>query len=221
MTAAATDDWLSLDPAPTKRKRGRPRKDATIAPGAKLTFETKRGKSMAKNPFGKDRIWACDGEYVWFRPFHYVNGEKVLRANPASYERHQRFLAEGHYTHIETQDDVQVYKVNPESPFARKGLYLGELSDADVRRQVALAACRRDWVTYTDALEELFGRIKNRGYDAGYAAKVRDDYLKYLDIMIANRGGPTPQECAAGLANVRRRRGAESGRVILIPSNGR
>ena len=31
-------------------------------------------------------------------------------------------------------------KVEPSSPFARKGMYLGELSDADVRRQAMLNA---------------------------------------------------------------------------------
>lgn len=223
MNAVANDDWLSLE-AP-KRKRGRPKKAVTqpatevaIQPGTKLDMEGKRGKAMVRSPFGKDRIWACDGRYVWFRPYHYVNGKKVLRANPASYERHQRFLAEGHYTHVETQDDVEVYELTPESPFYRKNeLYLGTLSDADVRRQVAIAACRRDWVAYVDCLEELFGRIKNRGYDNDFASAVKDDYLTYIQQLISLRGGPTPQECAAGLQSVMRRRGQGTGRVILLP----
>lgn len=214
----AVDDFLSLEPPPKKRGRpagskGKPR----VEPAAKITREDQRGKSMVRSQFGKDRIWACDGEYVWFRPHKYEGGQKVLRANPASYERHQRFLAAGHYTHIETQDDVEVYRVNPESPFARKGLYVGEMSDTDLRRQVAIQAVKRDWVGYVDCLEELFGRIKNRGYDASFAAAIKEDYLKYIALLIQMRGGPTPAECSAGLANVMNRRGTGTGRVILLP----
>jgi hypothetical protein len=144
-----------------------------------------------------------------------VDGVKTVVANPTTYERHKRFIAEGHYTHIETQDDVEVYKVNANSPFARKGMYLGEMSDRQVRMAVCKAACKRDWIEYTDCLEELFGRLKNRGYDSNYLATVRSDYLAYIAILIGQMGGPTPQECAAGLANVRNRRGESKGRVIL------
>jgi hypothetical protein len=176
---------------------------------------------MQRRLVGRDRIWACDGEYVYFRPYRYEGGVKVERANPTTFERHRRFLSAGHYEYVETQDDVEIYRVLPGSPFAREGVYLGEMSDSDVRRQVVLAACRRDWVTYADALEELFGRIKNRGYDAGFEARVRDDCLAYIDVLIQMRGGPTPAECGNGLAGVRQRRG-EGRRMILLPGgNGR
>lgn len=224
-------DWLSLDPdnepdtrrgpSPRKARRKKRRKRAAPAVQAVTKLPTERGRapSMQRRLFGKDRIWACDGEFVYFRPTRMIDGVKTTVANPTTFERHRGFLAAGHYTWVETQDDVEVYRVNPESPFARKGVYLGEMSDSDVRRQVAIAACKRDWVAYTDCLEELFGRIKNRGYSGAMAEQVKNDYLAYLDQLIAMRGGPTPAECGAGLAGVRKKRGVGTGRVVLIPGN--
>ena len=208
-----TEDWLSLK----RPKRKYTKRGTSVAATTKLPQERGRAKAMQRKLFGKDRIWSCDGEYVYFRPTRMIGGVKTVVANPTTYERHKRFLAEGQYTHVETQDDVEIYKVSPDSPFARKGLYLGELSDADVRRQVVRMACQRDWVAYTDCLEELFGRLKNRGYDANFGAAVREDYLKYIEIQIAMRGGPAPEECASGLTRVRKNRGDSQGRMILLP----
>lgn len=213
-----TPDWLDTEPPrAVTAKRPRKQRAPRVAAGAKLVRERGRAPSMQRRLAGKDRIWACDGEYVYFRPYAYENGVRVERANPTTTERHRRFLAAGDYVYVETQDDVEIYRVSPQSALARKGLYLGEISDAEVRRQVAVAACRRDWVTYADALEELFGRVKNRGYSGAFAKQVADEYLEYLDVLIRMRGGPSPQECAAGLAGVRARRGEGKGRVILTP----
>lgn len=204
-------DWLSLKPAKKKRKA-----KVSVEAAKKLPHEHKRAKAMVKSLNGNSRMWLCDGEYVYFRPTRVVNGEKVTVANPTTLERHKRYLSEGQYTYIETQDDVEIYKVEPSSPFARKGMYLGELSDADVRRQAMLNACKRDWVAYTDCLEEMSGRLKAR-YDPGMAARVYNDYLHYIDILIGMRGGPVAAERAAGLAGVRKRRGVGAGRLILLP----
>ena len=206
--SAGSTDWLAL---PGKKKRG-----ASVAAAKKLPHEHKRAKAMVKSLSGNSRMWLCDGEYVYFRPTRVVNGEKVTVANPTTLERHKRYLSEGQYTYIETQDDVEIYKVEASSPFARKGMYLGELSDADVRRQAMLNACKRDWIAYTDCLEEMSGRLKAR-YDPGMAARVYNDYLQYIDILIGMRGGPVAAERAAGLAGVRKRRGVGAGRLILLP----
>lgn len=214
-----TPDWLEIGPPQAAAAAKRPRKPRAprVAAGTKLAKERGRAPSMQRRLVGKDRIWACDGEYVYFRPYAYENGVRVERANPTTMARHKRFLAAGDYEYVETQDDVEIYRVAAQSALARKGLYLGEISDAEVRRQVAIAACRRDWVTYADALEELFGRLKNRGYSEAFAKQVAGEYLEYLDVLIRMRGGPSPQECAAGLAGVRARRGEGKGRVILMP----
>ena len=51
--------------------------------------------------------------------------------------------------------------------------------------------CKRDWIAYTDCLEEMSGRLKAR-YDPGMAARVYNDYLHYIDILIGMRGGRWP-----------------------------
>lgn len=206
-------DWLDIETP--KRKRGRPRKVA-VEPGAKLPFENKRAHAMVKKLSGTSRMWLSDGEYVYFRPTRVVDGVKTVVANPTTLQRHNRFLSEGQYTHVETQDDVEIYRINEGSAFARKGVYLGELKDSDVRRAVALAACSRDWGLYVDCLEEMAGRIKGR-YDPGMAKQVYDDQLAYIANLISMRGGPTAGECAAGLSTVRTRRGVGTGKLIMLP----
>lgn len=220
------DEWLSLEPATkpvaaprrkkAKRKAGK-RKAVKVEAAVKLPMERKRARSMVKALTGTSRMWACDGEYVYFRPTRVVDGVKTVVANPTTYSRHQNFIAQGHYKHVETQDDVEIYAVSPESPFARKGQYLGEMSDNDVLRATAIAACKRDWVLYVDCLEELAGRIKGR-FDPNFAATVYQERLAYLENLIAMRGGPSSAECSAGLANVRQRRGTGSGKLIMLPS---
>lgn len=187
--------------------------------GTKIPLEHKRGLSMAKKLTGVSRMWACDGEYVYYRPTRVINGVKTKVANPTTEQRHQNFLDAGQYTYVGTQDDVEIYKLDESSPFYRRPVYLGELSDSDVRRQVALAACKRDWPLYVDCLEELAGRIKGR-YDSAFASQVYGDQLQYISNLIRMRGGPSEAECAAGLADVRRKRGHGTGRVIVLP-NGR
>ena len=204
-------DWLEI---PSKRKRTR--KPKGITPGVKLPLEHKRARAMVKKLSGTDRMWCCDGEYVFFRPTRVVEGVKTVVANPTTLQRHQRYIAEGQYTHVETQDDVEIYKLSETSPFARKGVYLGELKDSDVRRQAAIAAGKRDWVLYVDCLEEMASRIKGR-YDPAQARLIYEDHLAYLANLISMRGGPTAAECAAGLANIRQRRGVGTGRVIMLP----
>lgn len=201
-------DWLELEPV---RKRNRKkRENGEVKSAVKLARERDRAKSMAKSPFGKNRIWACDGEFVWFRPKR--NG--VVVANPSSIERHQQFLASGHYEHVETQDDVEVYRLTELSPFKRHGLNVGELNDNDVFLLAAKAACKRDWKMYVDALEELSGRFKGR-YQPAFATVMYNEMLQRLELQILNSGGPGSAECAAGLSGVQIKRGRGKGRVIL------
>jgi hypothetical protein len=152
------------------------------------------------------RVWCCDGRYVAWRP---------SEAHDATKERHARFLAAGHYKHVETQDDVEIFELLPESPFYRReGLDLYRAGTWECIRQCALAACARDWPLYTDILEEIATRCRSVGH-AGYAEQVFSDHIKMIGLQVQMRGGPTPQECAAGKDNVMRKRG---NRQLIIPA---
>lgn len=172
-----------------------------------LKQEQKRFKSMARQSvLGKARIWACDGEYVAVR---------LNTANPHTRERHNRFLAAGHYKHVETQDDVQVFELLEGSPFKRDtAMVLGDLSLTDVKRQAVLAAVRRDWVAYVDIIEEVAGRYKNM-YDGGTAKLCFDETMQRMTLNIQMRGGPSMPEISAGIQSIRTKRGYESKRILL------
>lgn len=206
------DSWLDLDEKPKRRRK----KAVKVEAVSKLPYEQKRAHAMIKRLNGTSRIWTCDGEYVYFRPTRVVNGVKTEVANPTTRERHNRFLRENQYVWVETQDDVEIYKLTETSIFARKGQYLGEMKDSEVRRAVVMAACARDWTLYVDCLEELAGRIKGK-YHPGQAQTIYQEQLSYIATLISMRGGPTDAECAAGLANVRQRRGVGSGKLIMLP----
>lgn len=180
---------------------------ARVSTGGKLPRGRERAPSMRKNLLGKSRVWASDGEYVWFRR---------KGANPATLQRHERFLASGDYEHVGTQDDVEIYKLRESSPFKREPVNLAELDMYNVRRQAALAACRRDWATYVDALEELAGRFKG-AYDPGFAKTMFNETLTAIELSIRMRGGPAGEEVGREVTALRARRGDSRGRVVLVP----
>jgi hypothetical protein len=192
---------------------------ARVVASTKLDCEKLRGSVMFGTVQGKKRIWACDGEYVFFRRKSCgadAEGRDLQGQLHQAIVRHNRFLANGDYTYVETQDDVEICRVNPQSALYRKGMYLGEMNDAALRRGIALAACKRDWALYVDMLTEVSGRIKAKVPDK-IAGLVYNEMLEYITILIAQRGGPSPMECAAGLQSVRQRRGEGSGQMILLP----
>lgn len=199
---AQTSEFAWMDTPETAKR---------VKSGGKLTEEQKRFKSMARTSVtGRQRVWACDGEYVAVR---------LNTANPHTRERHQRFLDAGHYEHVETQDDVQVFRLLNGSPFKRgTPLLVDGLPLLDVKRQAVQAACRRDWVCYLDIIEELATRYKNQ-YDPAFAKLCFDETLERMMITIAMSGGPSAVEVSAGMSNVRKKRGYESKRVI-IPGRG-
>lgn len=181
---------------------------ARISGRSKLSKEQTRFPSMAKRLLGKSRTWACDGEFVAFRR---------KQANPATLERHERFLRIGDYVHVATHDDVEIYQLRSSSPFARQPLNFGEMNFANVRRQAALAACRRDWATYVDALSEMAGRLKGKFHTA-YAEMIYNDHVTWILHIIRMRGGPSEQEINQGLIAVRQRRGEHRNRVLMLPA---
>jgi hypothetical protein len=231
-------DWLDTPPAaaPVKRRKRRkvraaakkpskkPVRPATPPPvqieSKKIDHESIRGRAMFGAVHGKKRIWACDGQYVFFRrksclgPDGRTDGSGNVHL---AVLRHDEALARGDYTYVQTQDDVEICKINESSPFFRKGLFLGEMDEATVQRQVILAACKMDWVLYTDALTELAGRIKSSWAYPEQGQLAWKERLTYLEGLIAMRGGPTRAHIAAGLQKVRQARGEGKGRVVLMP----
>lgn len=226
------DDWLSLEkpdpkedfswldaqaakpaaekPAEKKRrkKKGK-RKAARVESGTKLTNELARAPQMgAKSLLGKKRTWASDGEYVYFRR---------SQANPATLERHEKFLRTGDYQHIATEDDVEIYKLQESSPFYRQNG--GNLLEADfisLRRHAVLAACRHDYGLFHDILEEISSRLKGAFHPAEAKGQY-DELLTYIFHLINLRGGPSNVAIDRGFQAVRKRRGVGSGRVIALP----
>lgn len=158
---------------------------------------------------GTSRIWACDGEYVACRPKDFHDKTR---------ERHARFLASGHYRHVCTIDDVQIFELLPGSPFRRdnRTLVPGVNLYQDMR-ECAIAAVSRDWVLYTDILEAIASSVKLNFHEA-QAREVWGDILSQIQQSIGLRGGPTQAECGAGLSTIRSRRGVGKARSIALPS---
>jgi hypothetical protein len=224
-----TNEFAWLDAAPPavrparKKKRVKKAKRKAAKRPVKVEVTTKvnrasmRGKAMFQAVNGRKRIWACDGEYVFFRRKSCIDPAQPGLVH-AAITRHQRFLDRGDYTYVETQDDVEICKVNEQSPFYRQGgVYLGQLSEGGLNRAVVLAACKRDWVLYADVLEELAGRVKGKWQTEGQRTVCWNEHLAYIDHLVSLRGGPTPEERGVNLARVRQARGEGKGKVILLP----
>lgn len=213
-------DWLTgtLQPSEPDWLTGR------VESGAKLTKERSRAQSMHKHILGRSRIWACDGEYVYFRR---------KKSNPATLERHNRFMQSGHYKHIQTQDDVEVYQLQDGSPFKREsidfteqvwdkttGSYRLKYNLQAVKRTAILAACGRDWGLFIDALQEIAGRLKGT-WHTGMAQLQYNTLLANIIHLVQLRGGPGQVEMDRGVIEARQRRGETRNRVLLMPTNFR
>lgn len=189
--AAAPEDWGWL----------------RVETACKMPYDKARFSVMQ----GTGRVWACDGEYVACRPKAFHEG---------THARHQRFLQSGHYEHVGTFDDVQVFKLLPGSPFRRDTTtFLPNLNMFECMRQAQLAAVARDWVLFVDILEEIAARLKHHLHEA-QAKVVYDDMLASIFVGIQMRQGPSQAEVDAGVANVRRQRGY-AGKMIAVPARPR
>lgn len=197
-----------------------PRADA---PYADIKFQVMQGSS---------RVWACNGRYVACRPSGF---------NPATRQRHARFLKSGHYEHVGTFDDVQVFRLLPGSPFYRTEGDVRQGSWYELLRAAARAAVARDWGAYVDLLEEIAVRVKSAptGTESGDVepelAKQRFmDTLEWLEQLIFMRWSHgvdmrkvedygrlfsiMKAEIDAGVSNIRAARGDTRGRVIALPA---
>lgn len=201
-------DWLETAPVAD----GEPSTDwlGLEIPKTRIPYDELRFSCMR----GSGRVWACDGEYVAYRPYNHVLDQTV---NPATATRHANFLAAGHYEHVGTFDEVQVFRLLDGSPFKRntKTFIPGQNLHNDIR-QAAIAACERDWVLYHDILDSIASGLKTR-LTAAYAESVYADSLAQVFINIQQRGGPTQAEVDAGFGDVRKRRGYGGGKIIAVP----
>lgn len=197
------DAWLALTPG-----------DGTIKHTTGMPYDALKFACMR----GTDRVWACDGEYVAYRPYNHVLDKAV---NPATRERHQNFIDSGHYEHVGTFDEVQIFKLLDGSPFktVAKNYIVGRDYWADIR-QAAQIACRREWVDFHDFLEAMAKGIKHNR-TAGFAELAWQDALNQIMINIYHRVGPTPAECAAGIQIVREKRGLRRSIVLPNPASGK
>jgi hypothetical protein len=187
------DDWLSIeDPNAGKTTR---------------EFESLLQSCMR----GTNRVMACDGQFLAYRPFNHVFDKEV---NPRTQQRFADFQAAGHFEHIGTFDEVQIYKLLDGSPFkqSKKNYVIGTNYWKDIR-DAAKAACARDWSTYHDLLGAMAMAMK-AGRDPNFARAIWGDTLNHIAVTIQQMRGPTEAEVNAGFVGVRRARGISKGGVI-------
>ena len=198
---AGTDDdlaWLDADMIEAKKSG---------VPYDSLRFQCMRGSG---------RVWACDGEYVAYRPYNHTLDKHV---NPAFQERVAKFREGGCMQHMGTFDEVEVYKLldgNPWKATITEKYTAGKSLWGDIRHAAKLA-CARDWKDFTDLLEAMATGMK-AGRDPEFARKAFNDALEQIMINIYQGRGPTPAECTAGMQNVRKSRGYSAGSAIIMPN---
>jgi hypothetical protein len=211
MSKPADTSWLDvpdwLDDKPSVR----------IESTGKLTGERKRAPSMAKKLLGKSRTWACDGEYVYFRR---------KQSNPATLERHNKFIASGHFKHVQTQDDIEIFQLQEASPFKREPENLTVLTIPMIRRAAVKAGVARDWGLFVDCISELATKFKSQRWEVDgrkvapgdpFVKDLYEEALQYIFLTIWKSGGPLQAEIDAGVQSVRARRGDATTRLVTLP----
>jgi hypothetical protein len=197
-------DWL--DDKPSVR----------VESSVKLTNEHKRAPSMHKKILGKSRVWASDGEYVYFRR---------KKSNPATLERHNKFLATGQFKHIATQDDVEIYQLQESSPFKRAPEDLTKLAITQLKRAAVKAGVARDWGLFVDCISEMATKFKSQRWEVdgkvispgdAFVKDLYEEALQYVFLMIWKSGGPLQAEIDQGVQSVRQSRGETVGRIITM-----
>lgn len=211
---AEDNSWLDGPPSkPAPRKKPATEKVVRIESAKRIRGEKTRGASMQKRSGRKVKSWECDGQFVWFR-------RKL--ANPAILQRLTTQVAKAELKHITTSDDVEIYEVQASSPFKREERNLQSLDFSTLTRETVISACKRDWATFVDGLQEIAGRLKNARYTDGkpaqatFTAELYQDRLTHVFNMIRLRGGPSPQEVDREVAALRTRRGDHRSRESII-----
>lgn len=220
-------DWLDIEPAAPQNPPSAPA--APPADDEWLNLEDPNaGKTTAAFRHlinacmrGTDRVMACDGEYLAYRPFNRAFDKET---NPRTKERMTMFLEKGHYTHLGTYDEVQIYRLEPGNPYRHtaKQYVVGRDRWADIRK-AATAAIHRAWADYHDILGGMATAIKSGpGRDQALARVMWEDTVNLVAVAIqqmraGNPDAPTEKEVNEGFIGVRRDRGIQgrNGMVLL------
>lgn len=205
----ADEDWLDTTPAEPESDDWLKIEDPT-AGKVTLAFQHLVDSCMR----GTNRVMACDGHYLAYRPF---NREFDKEVNPRTRERFADFVAAGHYNHVGTYDEVQIYELLDGSPFKHKnkGYVVGQDYWKDIRSAAKLAI-DRNWPEYHDMLGVMATALKS-GRDPMFARTMWDDTINQVAIAIQQMGGPeapTEKEINEGFTGVRKARGISKGGVI-------
>lgn len=223
-------DWLDIEPAAPQKTPSAPA--APPADDEWLSIEDPNaGKTTAAFQHlvnacmrGTDRVMACDGEYLAYRPY---NREFDKETNPRTKERMAMFLEKGHYTHLGTYDEVQIYRLEPGNPYRHtaKQYIVGQDRWADIRK-AATAAIHRAWADYHDILGAMATAIKSGpGRDQVLARAMWEDTVNLIAVQIqqmrqGNPDAPTEKEVNEGFVGVRRDRGIQGRNgVVLLNSD--
>lgn len=170
---------------------------------------------------GTDRVMACDGQYLAYRPYNHVLDKST---NPRTKERMHMFLEAGHYKHLGTYDEVQIYELMPGNPYRhdRKQYVVGTNYWGDIRAAAKLA-CERKWSDYHDFLGGMATALKGGGRDVGFARTMWEDTINQIAVAVKQIGGaaaPTEKEINEGFIEIRRARGIQGRNgMVLLNSN--
>lgn len=172
---------------------------------------------------GTDRVMACDGQYLAYRPFNRAFDKET---NPRTKERFQMFVEKGYYEHVGTYDEVQIYELLPGNPYRhdRKQYVIGTDYWKDIRT-AARAACDRKFSDYHDILGAMATALKGGNRDVAFAKTMFEDTINQVVSMVNQMRQndpsiPSEKEINEGFIEVRRARGI-TGRngLIMLNSN--
>ena len=173
---------------------------------------------MVKGAFeGRDRKWFTDGAHIWFRR---------KAANPETLARHNRFMAEGDYEYLGTDDDVEIYRVREQSRFHVVGANtkildldkLWAMGAYQVYRLAAILACQRKWDNFVDICGFIRERIREKhGAAVAQSDLEYADFTEWLFASITQRLGPSRGEIEreVGVIAAKRRMNVK-GRIITL-----
>lgn len=216
--AGEADDtsWLDTEPAPAANDDWLRIEDGNAGKIAK-PFQHLVDSCMR----GTNRVMACDGQYLAYRPF---NREFDKEVNPRTRERFNMFCEKGFYKHAGTYDEVQIYELLEGNPYRheRKQYVIGADYWKDIRT-AAKAAYDRNWSDYHDIMGAIATALKGGNRDPLFARTMWDDAVNQVTVAIGQMGpgAPTDKEVNEGFVGIRRARGitGKSGTVVTLNSN--
>jgi hypothetical protein len=166
---------------------------------------------------GHNRKWYTDGAHVWFRR---------KEANPETIARHNRFMADGDYEYLGTDDDVEIYALREQSRFRVAGAntrvvdldQLWRMGAWQVYRLAAKSAVARKWDNFVDICGFVREQIRAKhGQAVAQSDLEYADFTSFLAASIAQRLGPSWGEVEREIGAVMaRRRMNVKGRVITL-----